>query len=188
MALIEGNDVELLGRRRFLPGLTKFAKKVGKVALKTQPAYWAAKGIKRLHGAEMTWQDALSMQGGAEPTWEDVAQMQGAFLPGLTKVFKKIGKVTAPITTKLAKTFLPASVVDAAAKLDPTKKGAITPKAVAAVQTLVTAKEKGAAVPAVIPSPTQVKIEALTKTLLNPMVLGIAGAGVLVIILLRKRR
>jgi hypothetical protein len=162
MALIEGNDVELLGKRgRFLPGLKMFAVK-------------SAKKRRRFFGAE--------------PTWEDVAVMSGAFLPGLTKVFKKIGKFTAPITTKLAKTFLPSSIVDAAAKLDPTKKGAITPKAVAAVQELVKAKEAGVAVPANIPSASKVKIEALMKTLTNPLVLGIAGAGVLVIILLRKRR
>lgn len=43
----------------------------------------------------------------------------GAFLPGL----KKIGKATSKVTGGIAKAFLPSSLVDAAAKLDPTKKG-----------------------------------------------------------------
>jgi len=47
----------------------------------------------------------------------------GAFLPGLTKVAKKIGKVTSPYTTAIAKSFLPSALVDAAAGFDPTKKG-----------------------------------------------------------------
>lgn len=40
------------------------------------------------------------------------------------KFFKKIGKFTRPFTTAAAKMFLPASLVDSAARFDPTKKGA----------------------------------------------------------------
>jgi len=125
--------------------------------------------------AETTWEQALS---GGE------AEVLGAFLPGLMKVVKKIGKFTSPITTKIAKTFLPASIVNAAAHLDPTKKGNITPAAIAAVKELV--QSKAAEAPAV-PTATQIQTQALTKTLTSPLVLGIAGAGILVLILMRKR-
>jgi len=44
----------------------------------------------------------------------------GKFLPGLMKVVKKVGTVTRGITTAIAKTVLPSSMVDALAKIDPT--------------------------------------------------------------------
>jgi len=132
----------------------------------------------RFHGDGMTWEQALS----GEP------EVLGSFLPGLMKPLKKavkaIGKFTAPITTKIAKTFLPSSLVDAAAHLDPTKKGNITPGAIAAIKSLLQSK---AAESQAVSSDTAIKTQAAAKTLLNPMVLGIAGAGVLALILLRKK-
>lgn len=127
------------------------------------------------------------------PTWNDVlmgaAKKKGKFLPGAAKVIKKIGKVTSPITTAAAKAFLPASLVSAAAKLDPTKKGLITPKAVAAVQSLTASSqaEKAAELEKML-APGAMEKDALMKTLTNPKVLAIIGAGAVVLFVLSKKR
>jgi hypothetical protein len=153
----------------------------------------------RLFGDGVTWEEALS--GFAGTTWEEAALMCGVdiYAPeqyGTWKIFKKIGsvvksigKITSPITTKLAKTFLPSSIVDAAAHLDPTKKGNVTPAAVAAVKTLVSAKQ--AEVPALTPAqmtPSAIQKTAILDTLKNPLVIGVAVAGVGIIVLMATKR
>lgn len=93
----------------------------------------------------------------------------GAFLPGL----KKVGKVTGGITGGIAKSFLPASMVDSLSKLDPTKKGTITQK--------VTEAKKASNVPAK-------KVEVVPKKALKidtKKVLIIGGSGLGAIILLK---
>jgi hypothetical protein len=127
------------------------------------------------------------------PTWNDVlmgaAKKKGKFLPGLSKVVKKIGKVTSPITTAAAKAFLPASLVNAAAKLDPTKKGLITPKAIAAVQSLTASSqaEKAAELEKML-APGAMEKDALMKTLTNPKVLAIIGGGAVLLFILSKKK
>lgn len=67
------------------------------------------------------------------------------------KFFKKVGKVTSPFTTAAAKMFIPAGLVNAAANLDPTKKGTKNISAVlqqAAAQNLTAAPTMPAAKPA----------------------------------------
>lgn len=125
---------------------------------------------------------------GSEPTWNDVLLGYGTLLGakkkgGFLKVLKKIGKFTAPITTGIAKTFLPAAVVNAAAKLDPTRKGKITPKA---VQQAVATLQKDPLVNAV-PSDTTIKANALLDTLKNPKVLAIIGGGIVLLMVMKKR-
>jgi hypothetical protein len=109
---------------------------------------------------------------------------KGKFLPGLTKAIKKVGKVTSPFTTAIANSFLPSGVVNAFAKVDPTKKGSVSiPVAVQQAQ-----KELQKASGLTIPSEASVKANALMKTLTNPMVLGIAGGGILLLVLMSKKR
>ena len=126
---------------------------------------------------------------GTETTWNDVLLGKGKILPGVGKFLKKVGKVTSPITTAAAKAFLPASLVDAAAKLDPTKKGMISPKAVQAVQTLTNAAvlEKKTQLDKAI-GPGALEKDALIKTLTNPKVLAIIGGGALVLFIMAKKR
>lgn len=150
-------------------------------------------GVKRSVSARVRFAPGEVM--GYNPTWNDVllgaAKKKGKFLPGLTKAVKAIGKVTSPITTAAAKAFLPASVVDAAAKLDPTKKGLVTPKAVAAVQTLTTAaqEEKTSAFQKAVDAAKGPEADALMKTLKDPRFLAVAGAGaVILIIMFAKKR
>lgn len=100
----------------------------------------------------------------------------GAFLPGLKKVIKKIGKVTSPITTGIAKTFLPSSFVDAAARLDPTKARAFDNAKKAASELLQ---------PQV---PSVQKENAKSKLSFNPAVIGIGVAAIAALVLLKKRR
>jgi hypothetical protein len=182
--------MEILGRGIKKPAV-KTAKKVWKVARWFNPvtavssiAYNKAKGRKAFAGEEIL---------GFNPTWNDVlsgaAKKKGKFLPGLTKVVKKIGKVTSPITTAAARAFLPASVVNAAAKLDPTKRGLITPKAVAAVQTLTTAAQVEKTEAFDKAEAKGPEGEALIKTLTNPKVLAvIAGGAVILFVMSKKRR
>lgn len=123
-------------------------------------------------------------------------QIQGAakkktkFLPGLKKVLpaikksvRAVGKVTSPITTAAARAFLPKSLVDAAAKLDPTKKGTVQQKAAAAVQSLTRAvqEEKELSLP-------DERKDALIKTLTNPKVLGIIAGGAVILFVMSKKR
>ena len=91
----------------------------------------------------------------------------GAFLPGLGKFIKKVGKVTSPITTGIAKAFLPASLVNAAATLDPTARKNIAPPV---------SVPQAAAKPYV--TTDTVKDEAKKP----PIALIAAGAGVLVLV------
>jgi hypothetical protein len=127
--------------------------------------YKGAKAVaKKIHGDErFSGDDRFS----GDVDFETL----GAFLPGLKKVAKKVGKVTSPITTGIAKTFIPAPIVSALAKVDPTKKGASTKAAVAELQK--------PAPKAVVPVPkSSLKID--TKK-----VLIVGGAGVGALILLR---
>lgn len=94
----------------------------------------------------------------------------GAFLPGLKKVAKKVGKVTAPITTGIAKTFIPAPVVSAIAKIDPTKKAPSTKAAVAELQK--------PAPKAVVPVPAK----AMKIDVKKVAIIGGAGIGALVLL------
>lgn len=124
------SGVELLalyGEERvgaFLPGLRKGAKKAFAY---TPQGYAYNMATKAAHRRRLMGDDSRI----------------GAFLPGL----KKIGKVTAPFTTAIAKGFLPASIVDAAAKVDPVKKGASASQALVAVNT---SEKKKSIVPAKI--------------------------------------
>lgn len=62
------------------------------------------------------------------------AEELGAFLPGLKKGLRKVGRVTSGLTTGIARTIgIPQSVIDAASKLDPTRKGTTARGAVAAI-------------------------------------------------------
>jgi len=112
----------------------------------------------------------------------------GAFLPGLKKLVKKVGSFTRPITTSIAQTFLPASLVNAAAKLDPTRKGGA--EGAAATQAIAKMIEQNTVNPQNAPVKTdaEIKRDALMATLTDPKVLGIAGAGVIALILLSKKR
>lgn len=89
----------------------------------------------------------------------------GAFLPGL----RKIGKVTSKFTGGIAKTFLPPSLVNAAANLDPTKKN---PSAKAAV----------AAVNAPPKTSVPVKKNALNIDVKKVAIIGGAGVGALILL------
>jgi hypothetical protein len=103
----------------------------------------------------------------------------GAFLPGLTKAIKKVGKFTSPITTGIAKTFIPAGIVDAAAHLDPTRKSSSVAKAFQSVA-LVPANKTAVTVPASV-------LGIDTKKL---AIIGGAGIGSLILlkVLLGNRR
>jgi hypothetical protein len=221
MALIERQSgEEVLGGAMFAPdiygkglfkklrsGVGKFAKKAAKVytapvrtALKltTAPQRALVQKARRkkfkLLGTGATWNDVLM---GASLTWEEAAAMHGIDMTetmGATifsKIVKKIGKVTSPITTAIAKKFLPASVVNAAAKLDPTKKGLVTPNAVAAVKELVKAKEaETPAITALAPTASAIQKNAIMNTLKNPLVIGalVVGGGIIVLMLTKKKR
>jgi hypothetical protein len=89
----------------------------------------------------------------------------GAFLPGL----KKVGKVTSGFTGGIAKAFLPPQLVNAAAKLDPTRKGASAKAAVA----VVNAPPK---------TPVPVKKNALNIDVKKVAIIGGAGVGALVLL------
>lgn len=93
----------------------------------------------------------------------------GAFLPGLTKFAKSVGKVTSPFTTAIAKSFLPSSLVDAAAGFDPTKKG--KPSATAILNALNPP-------PVVIPVPVKKPVDIKKIAI-------IAGAGVGALLLVK---
>ena len=125
---------------------------------------------------------------GSDPTWNDIimglellGKKKGKFLPGLTKAVKTVGKFTSPITTAAAKTFLPSSVVNAAAKLDPTRK-TVTPKDVAKAVDIAVKQDNP-----VILTDTDAKKDALIKTLTDPKVLGIAAGGIVLLILISQR-
>lgn len=104
----------------------------------------------------------------------------GAFLPGLMKVVRKIGKVTSPITTAIAKKIMPSSVVDALAKVDPSSKK-LTSSAV--IQAAQDSMKKPAAAPSVSP-----QVQAAIKTATDPKIIAIALGGVVALALLSKKR
>jgi hypothetical protein len=99
----------------------------------------------------------------------------GAFLPGLGKFVKKVGKVTSPYTTAIAKSLLtaanlPPSLVDAAAGFDPTKKG--------------THPDVGAILSALNPQPIVAPFPAHRPINVKKIAI-IAGAGIGAIVLLK---
>lgn len=120
---------------------------------------------------------------------EDGNVYMGAFLPGLTKFFKKAGKaigsVVRPITTSIAKTILPSGVVDAIAKLDPTRKGNTMQAAAQAASTLISSAIKPQQV---VKTEAQIQQEAAIKTALNPMMIAIVGAGALALLVISRRK
>lgn len=173
---------EILGRSKNL----QTAKRVWKTARWFNPytavasvAYNKARGRRAFAGAGPTWDDVLM----------GAAKKKKKFLPGAAKALKAIGKVTSPITTAAAKAFLPASLVNAAAKLDPTKRGLVTPKAVAAVQSLTASAqaEKTAELEKAL-KPGAMETQALLKTLTNPKVLAIIAGGAVVLFVMSKKR
>lgn len=181
-----GEDDERLGR--FLPGLKKFARK----AVRFTPQYWAARGIKAgVKGVkkaakgphyfaargvrkvfsgedeEGAMEEILGAYSSGRLSGEDVEYL-GAFLPGLKKIAKNIGKVTSKITTAAAKFVgVPQSAINALAKIDPSKRGSVINKAIAAVQSLPSAPAQ-----AVIPVPAAAMKFDTKKMLI------ISGAGV----------
>lgn len=167
-----GKNISLFGEN--------FFKRAGKAAIKYHPAtmtFKAARSGIRSRGRH------ISLFG--EPTWNDIllgAAKKKRFLPGVMKVAKKIGKTTAPITSAVAKAFLPASVVDLAAKFDPTRKR-VTPKTIQAA--LEQSAKDTTAMQAIVPG-TETKT-ALMKTLTDPRVLGIAAGGIVLITLMSRR-
>ena len=176
--------MEILGRAKgkFLPGLKKGAGKVWKTARWMNPVT----AVSSVAWNKLHKRRAFA---GAGPTWDDVLMGKGKFLPGLSKAMKKIGKITSPITTAAAKAFLPASLVNAAAKLDPTKRGLVTPKAIAAVQSLTASAqaEKAAELETAL-KPGSIEKDALMKTLTNPKVLAIVAGGAVVLFVMSKRK
>jgi hypothetical protein len=176
-------EMEIMGRATKTSRLKKFGKK----ALGFYPpvaAYRYAKKHVSFRGETL---------GASDPTWNEVllgaAKKKKKILPGVAKAMRAIGKVTSPITTAAAKAFLPASLVDAAAKLDPTKKGRVTPKAVAALQSLATTAqaEKAAELEKALKSTSPEK-DAFIKTITNPKVIGIVAGGALILFIMAKKR
>jgi hypothetical protein len=175
----------------------KIRKNIGKFARKT-PAGFAVKGAKRLLKGKpllhpMSGTMASSLFLGTDIPWNKTANYyyddqgnlyMGSLLSWAKGAVKKIGKITSPITTAIAKKFLPDSVVNSMAKIDPTKGTPKMQAVVASVQSMLPQNAKSSSVP----TETQQTISAIGKTAMNPMVLAIAGAGVLAIILMSKRR
>lgn len=185
-----GEDDERLGR--FLPGLKKFAKKAArftpqywaakgikagakkaKKAVKLTPQYWAARGVKKLlHGEEGAIEEILGAYADGRLSGEDMEYL-GAFLPGLKKFVKKVGKVTSKITTAAARFVgVPQSAINALAKVDPTKKGTVVQKAIAA------AKAMPSIVAASLPAQQVVPVPSTTMGFNTKKMLIIGGAGV----------
>jgi hypothetical protein len=185
-----GEDDERLGR--FLPGLKKFAKKaarftpqywaakgikagvkVAKKGAKYTPHYWAARGVKKLFsGEEGAIEEVLGAYTSGQLSGEDMEYL-GAFLPGLKKFAKKVGKVTSKITTAAARFVgVPQSAINALAKIDPTKRGTVVEKAIAAV------KEMPSIATATLPAQQVVPVPATTMGFNTKKMLIIGGAGV----------
>ena len=97
----------------------------------------------------------------------------GAFLPGLKKIVKRVGKVTSPFTSKIAKSFLPSSLVDSAAAFDPVKKGL--------------AQAKKSATDLLKPPPAP-KTTVKPKAAISPAIIGVGIAAVAALFLIGKRR
>ena len=91
------------------------AKKAAKKAVKYTPQGAIYNAVKRGKKRRLHGEDYRVGYSRIDGDGEEL----GAFLPGL----KKIGKFTHKITGGIAKAIIPASLVDAAAALDPTKKG-----------------------------------------------------------------
>lgn len=100
----------------------------------------------------------------------EIGYEMGAFLPGL----RKIGRFTSKATGTIAKAFIPAGVIDAAAKFDPTRK-----------KGLANAKKSAADLlkPAAAPEPVEKPAFPLT-----PKVIGIGAAVVAAYILITRRK
>lgn len=94
----------------------------------------------------------------------------GAFLPGLSK----IGRYTSKVTGTLAKAFIPSSIVDAAAKFDPSRK-----------KGLDQAKKSAADLLKPTPAPMVKKTPAFPLT---PKVIGIGAAVIGAFILISRGR
>jgi len=97
---------------------------------------------------------------------------KGKFLPGL----KKIGKYTSKVTGGIAKAFIPASIVNAAAMFDPTRK-----------KGLANAKKSASELLSPAPAPGPV-IKAKSNLALTPVTIGIGVAALGALFLLGKRR
>lgn len=107
---------------------------------------------------------------------------KGKFLPGFKKAVRKIGKVTSPVTGAIAKSFLPAGVVNTLAKFDPSRKSG----SAGATKALATIIKPVAEVKAA--NMTSPELDALKKTALDPRILMIAGGGILALLFLSKKR
>jgi len=148
----------------FLPGLRRGFKKVyGK-----SPAAYAINKAKKIRFRKLYGDD--SRVGFEDGIIAGEDSRLGAFLPGLGKFAKKVGKVTSPFTTAIAKSFLPSSLVDAAAGFDPTKKG--------------THPDVGAIVSALNPQPVVVPVPVNQPIGVKKIAI-IAGAGIGAIVLLK---
>lgn len=115
---------------------------------------------------------------------ENYPELLGAFLPGLTKIIKKIGKFTSPITTKIGKLAaglvgIPASAIDSLAKADPTAHAALIQQLAAKIPAGQTA--------AAVTTPGGKKTGGI-----SPLYIGLAAGGaaiiILTIILTKKKR
>ncbi len=109
------------------------------------------------------------------------------FLPGLKKAVKKVGKFTAPITTAVARTILPESVIKAAAAIDPTKRK-VTPAAVQTATTTLVQERAAELEKQAETTEKSDKLEALKKTLTNPAFITAAGLGAVLLIMTFSRR
>lgn len=94
----------------------------------------------------------------------------GAFLPGL----KKVGKFTRKITGGIAKAFIPASIVNAAAAFDPTRK-----------KGLANAKKSASELLSPPQSPAP---KVRPKMTVSPAMIGIGVAALGALLLIGKRR
>jgi hypothetical protein len=178
----------------FLPGLKKAARKAVRFTPQYQAIRLARKGFKALRGDEFGIQQYSPYYG-----QQIYDPYMGAFLPGLTKALKKaggavkktvkaVGRVTSPITTKIAKSFLPGSIVDAASAFDPTGKGSTAVARLTAAANVVTAAAAKEQAAAIMPTDTAMKFNAAGKTLTDPRFLAVAAAGVAALILISKKR
>jgi alkanesulfonate monooxygenase SsuD/methylene tetrahydromethanopterin reductase-like flavin-dependent oxidoreductase (luciferase family) len=126
-----------------------------------------------LSGEEGAMEEILGAYADGRLSGEDVEYL-GAFLPGLKKFFKKVGKVTSKITTAAARFVgVPKSALDALAKIDPTKRGSMIDKAIAAAQAMPSTPSQQ-----VVPVPAS----AMGFDMKKMLIIGGAGFGGLVLI------
>jgi len=187
--VIFGEDEDILGAS-FLSRLKRGVKKASRftpqgmayAAAKNAASRLKTKKVKRLFGADdfvyVEGEDVVYVYG---EDAEDV-EVLGKFLPGLMKAVKKVGKVTSKITTGAARAVgVPQSVINALAKVDPSKKGGVKPGQVVAT-----------IIPSVGPSKEVVAVPSSTSKMNIKNIAIIAGAGVggvvLLSLLLSRRR